>query len=707
VGQSRTKSLVFTAIVQLAIIIISCIASYHFTRQHDIIPQSLLKLPEVYVSHSESWDIVKIFALTYLLQIVLCLIAFKSAAHVSSKRFANEYLYYLFAYTTASLYLFLATTINYDPQLVAAFGLFSTALYFVAFVIAHSIFENGGVISSFVGSIKSVLSRLASVAGVIALVYFLSPLIMGKAFVANRDVANVITQVRIWFNPVDASDWGFKNRLPGKVFAQPILVLESPTADGDLYVLERGGKVFRVAESADIDSELILDISANMGEVEIENGAIGMAFHPKYGANQDGNHYIYVYHTDTRPEEIQLNRISRFDVGSKDVSVNLASEEIIFELVRNPTGFHNGGSMEFGSDGFLYIGLGEGTHPKGITLSSEVLRGGILRIDVDMDPERSSPPSQAYNHGIAQGYYVPNDNPFLGNDAIRDEYWALGLRNPFRFNFDPLNGDLWLGDVGSTIWEEVNKIKKGYHYQFPLIEGRNKSGRSSPEKLDIPEQGPVYAYEHNAYDRAVIGGVVSRSDHYPKLKDKYVFADNYSAKLFVMDADKEQVEEVQLIARANQYAQRGISSVTQLKTGEILVTTLGAASEPSGEVLELVKANQANVFREEVKENVLPQDYDEKATAGMFAINCGRCHGVIGDGKGPDSALLPVEIADFTSPLFHASRSAEDIKEIIEKGGTAVGKSPLMPPWGGFLQPEEIEHLVIYIQSLPDKHHTH
>jgi mono/diheme cytochrome c family protein len=324
-----------------------------------------------------------------------------------------------------------------------------------------------------------------------------------------------------------------------------------------------------------------------------------------------------------------------------------------------------------------------------------------------MDPERSSPPSQAYNHGIAQNYYVPNDNPFLSNDAIRDEYWALGLRNPFRFNFDPLNGDLWVGDVGSTIWEEVNKIQKGHHYQFPLIEGRFKSGRGSPEKLDIPEQGPVYAYEHNAYDRAVIGGVVSRSEHYPTLKDKYVFADNYSAKLFVMEADQEQVEEVQLIARANQFAQRGISSVTQLKAGPILVTTLGAASEPSGEVLELVRADQANVFREEVKENVVPQDYDEKVTAGMFAINCARCHGVKGDGNGPDSGLLPVEIADLTSPLFHASRSAEDIKMIIEKGGAAVGKSPLMPPWGGFLQPEEIDHLVIYIQSLPDKHHTH
>ena len=254
--------------------------------------------------------------------------------------------------------------------------------------------------------------------------------------------------------------------------------------------------------------------------------------------------------------------------------------------------------------------------------------------------------------------------------------------------------------------KKLNKIEKGKHYQFPVIEGNQESGQKAWEQLDIPQQGPVYTYEHNAYDRAVIGGVVDRSGKHPELTDRYVFADNYSAKVFVMDIDKPQVEKDDLIARANQYAQRGISSVTQLRSGEILVTTLGAASEASGEVLQLVKADEADVFRVE-EEDTTPKGYDEEATAALFAVNCARCHGVTGDGKGPDAGLLQVKMPDLTSPLYHYSKSEDDIRAVIEKGGAQVGLSPMMPPWGGFLKEEEIDHLVTYIQSLPDKHHSH
>ena len=171
-----------------------------------------------------------------------------------------------------------------------------------------------------------------------------------------------------------------------------------------------------------------------------------------------------------------------------------------------------------------------------------------------------------------------------------------------------------------------------------------------------------------------------------------------------MDLGQPQVESVDLIARANQYAQRGISSVVQLRTGEILVTTLGAASEASGEVLELVKASEADVFEEQEEEKV-EEGYNEEATAALFAVNCARCHGVKGDGKGPDSSMLGVkEMPDLTSPLYHESVSSDDIKAIIEKGGAPLGKSPMMPPWGGFLKPQEIENLVTYIESLPEKH---
>ncbi|QIB67529.1 c-type cytochrome [Kineobactrum salinum] len=646
----------------------------------------------------------RIFGCVYLLQIVLATLILKSHAFSSARRFATEYVLYLFAYTTASLYSFLATTINYDPQLIAAIGLISTLFYLLAMMAVLLWRDRAGVGAALGQPVLAVVKRLFSISGVLALLYFLLPLGLGMAFTTDRDIANRITQIRIWFNPVPASEWGLKNLYPGLVFEQPVLVKQAPGDDDSLYVLERVGVVYKVPFPGGGDKELVLDIRDQLGEVEVENGALGLAFHPQFG-QAEGNRQIYLYYTDTRPEDGQVNRLSRFDLDPPDVAARRASEQVLLSLPRVDDGFHNGGSVEFGSDGYLYLGLGEGVHPRDVRRSAEVLRAGILRLDVDM--RESNLPPQPFAHGQVQHYRVPADNPFVDHPDIRAEYWALGLRNPFRFTFDPDTGDIWVGDVGSTVWEEVNRIEPGKHYQFPMAEGHHSTGRSGWESLDIPQQGPVYAYEHNAYDRAVIGGVVYRGDQYPSLRDRYVFADNYSAKIFVMDIDQPRVDEVELIARADQYAQRGVSSVVQLNSGEILVTTLGAASEPGGEVLLLVRAADADVVERTVAEEAPAGDYDEKASAALYAVNCARCHGLTGDGEGPDAAMLNVELPDMTSPMFHASRSAEDIRAVIEEGGAAQGMSPLMPPWGGFLQSREIDDLVIYLQSLPDKHHRH
>ncbi|MDF2177311.1 PQQ-dependent sugar dehydrogenase [Aliiglaciecola sp. CAU 1673] len=693
-----------SALTQLILIAIACVAGYYLSREVDIIPKAILHLPAVHVSQADMWSLTRIFVATYALQIGLTLLLYRTGSFSNLKRFANEYLFYLFAYTSASLYSFLATTINYDPQLIAAIGLLSTLLYVMAMLVAMIKRGEAAFFPALAQVIGALLKRIASIPGVIAILYFLVPLAMGKAFTSDRDIANRITQIRIWFNPVETSEWGLKNLFPGTVFAQPVLVRQAPGDAQGLYVLERNGVVYRVDFPSGDNKQLALDISDQLGEVEVENGAVGLAFHPQFN-QQKGKDYAYLYYTDTRPEEGQVNRLSRFDFSLTDPAQRKASEQVLLALPRTKDGFHNGGSVEFGPDGYLYIGLGEGVHPKRIKTSDVVLRSGILRLDVDMDTSRSIDP-EPFEHGELNHYLVPKDNPFVGRDDIRNEYWALGLRNPFRFTFDPKNGDLWLGDVGSTIWEEVNLIEKGKHYQFPFIEGYEKSGNNAWEDLGLPEVGPVYTYQHSAYDRAVIGGMVYRGDNYPSLKGKYVFADNYSAKLFVMPADQPKVEEVKLIARANQYAQRGVSSVVQLDSGEILVTTLGAASEPSGEVLLLVKAEDADVFEEEPQDTT-PKDYDEDTTAALYAVNCARCHGATGDGQGPDSGMLGVEMPDFTSPMFHFKRSAEDLHAVIEKGGVQMNMSPMMPPWGGFLKPQEIEHLVIYLQSLPDKHHHH
>ena len=704
--QSGYRMQLAIALLQLLFIVVACILGYALSREVLIIPRAVLRLPDVYVSQSDLWSLVRIFVTVYIGQIILSSVILGSHAFSSLRRFGTEYLFYLFAYTTASLYSFLATTINYDPQLIAAIGLISTVFYLLAMILVSLLRDRRGLLAAIGQPLWTVARRLVSIPGVLAVLYFLVPLALGVAFTKDRDIANRITQIRIWFNPVPASEWGLKNLYPELVFEQPVLVRQAPGDSASLYVLERVGRVYRVPFPVGTEKELVLDISDQLGEVEVENGALGLAFHPGF-ADPVGRQFAYLFYTDTRPAQDQVNRLSRFDFAAPDPAARRATEAPLMVLQREGSGFHNGGSMEFGPDGYLYVGVGEGVHPRDqeARTSAAVLRAGLLRLDVDEQPDNLLPEPFAW--GSLQNYRVPADNPFVEHPGVRGEYWALGLRNPFRFSFDPVTGDLWLGDVGSTVWEEINLIEPGKHYQYPMAEGHHPTGRTGPETLDIPQQGPVYAYEHNAYDRAVIGGVVYRGDRYPSLQGKYVFADNYSAKIFVMPADQPRVDDVTLIARARQYAQRGVSSVAQLESGEILVTTLGAASEPSGEVLVLVRADEADVVEREDAPAVAPVDYDEQASAASFAVNCARCHGATGDGQGPDASMLGVPMPDLTSPLYHFQRSAEEIHAVIEKGGAALGMSPLMPPWGEFLQPQEIDHLVIYIQSLPDKHHRH
>ena len=697
-NKTGLKELLPAGLLQLFLVGLSCVLGYALSRQIELIPSAVLPLPDVYVSREDMWSLTRIFVVVYLIQIAVSSLLLKSHAFASLPRFATEYIFYLFAYTTASLYSFLATTINYDPQLIAAIGLLSTVFYLLTMILVLALRDRHSVLAAMGQPIWALLKRLVSVPGVLALLYFLLPLALGMAFTANRDVANRITQIRIFFNPSPESEWGLRNLYPDLVFEQPILVKQAPGEADSLYVLERVGRVYRVPFPEGDEKELVLDIRDQLGEVEIENGALGMAFHPQFNA-VGGNQLLYLYYTDTRPQGRQLNKLSRFDLSSPDPVTRKASEYQLMILPRVSDGFHNGGSLEFGDDGYLYMGIGEGVHPRGDQTSAETLRAGMLRLDIDNRPENLVPEQMA--SAQLQGYRVPADNPFVERSDIRAEYWALGLRNPFRFTFDSVTGDLWVGDVGSTIWEEVNRIEKGRHYQFPMVEGRNPTARSGWETLDLPQQGPVYTYQHDAYDRAVIGGMVYRGEQYPSLQGQYVFADNYSAKIFVIPADQEQVDEAQEIARANQFAQRGVSSVVQLDSGEILVTTLGAASDPGGEVLVLVAAEDADavVDRNDTASED-PVEYDEVASASLFAVNCARCHGERGTGEGPDASLLGVELPDFTSQQYQATATSESLYEVIAEGGAAVDMSPLMPPWAGALSSQEIEHLVIYIQSL-------
>ncbi|MEQ8515489.1 MAG: PQQ-dependent sugar dehydrogenase, partial [Chromatocurvus sp.] len=465
--------------LQVVLLAMACALAYMFTRHFPIIPKAVMPLPPVYVSPSDMWQLGWIFCAVLLVQVTITSFALGSAAFASPRRFAQEYLWYLVAYTTASLYAFLATTINYDAQLVAGIGLFSTLFYFVASWWSFSREADTSLPAAVVQGIAAILRRLFSVAGVFVIVYFLFPLALGIAFAKDRDIANRVTQVRMWFNPEPASEWGFQNFLPGIVFEQPLMVVQAPGDTKSIYVLERVGRIYRVALTGEQTPELILDITDRLGVVEMENGALGFDFHPAFDGYDGDYPYLYLYYTDTRPGDGQTNRLSRFNLSEPDLEARKASEQPIMVLEREGSGFHNGGSIVFGPDDYLYLAFGEGVRtPEGFR-SSDVLRAGIMRIDVaSVNASRGAGLAiEPFDYGALAGYTVPADNPFVDNPDVRNEYWAMGLRNPFRISFDPETHALWAGDVGSTVWEEVNVIEPGNHYGYPMVEGREPTGK--------------------------------------------------------------------------------------------------------------------------------------------------------------------------------------------------------------------------------------
>jgi glucose/arabinose dehydrogenase len=292
-----------------------------------------------------------------------------------------------------------------------------------------------------------------------------------------------------------------------RVRLQQIAVLDQPLAmavrpdDPALYVAEKSGRVVALRGSA--EPQVVLDIS---DEVSLggEQGLLGLAFSP------DGD-FLYVDYTDTNGD----THVSEFEVHHGEID---ASTERLVLFVDQPFSNHNGGQLVFGPDGDLYIGLGDGGSagdPMDNGQSLQTLLGKILRISPR--PTEGDP------------YTVPDGNPFA--DGASREIWDYGLRNPWRFSFDRLTGDLWIGDVGQNAWEEVDFAPagstSGLNFGWDLFEGTHPFEPSAATKT-VP---PVYEYPHNGSTCVVTGGYVYRGQDIPALEGSYVFGDFCLGKL--------------------------------------------------------------------------------------------------------------------------------------------------------------------------------
>ena len=315
-----------------------------------------------------------------------------------------------------------------------------------------------------------------------------------------------------------------------------------------LFVLLQPGQVVTFLNDPNVDSvETFLDIEERVNSRGNEEGLLGIAFDLGFASNG----YFYLYYTagevsrvgsafGSRAVSDRRSVLSRFSVS--DANPNIAdpnSEKIILEVAQ-PFANHNGGQIAFGPDGYLYIGLGDGGSggdPKENGQNLTTLLGNILRIDV----------STLDSDGV---YSIPFDNPFVGaGHDFREEIWAFGFRNPWRFSFDRDTGDLWAADVGQQEFEEVDIVRRGANYGWNVMEGL--SCFVPPEGCD--QQGltlPVALYSHNV-GCSITGGYVYRGKRLKSLVGAYVFGDFCSGKIWAVRHDGNSVIDQALISETD------------------------------------------------------------------------------------------------------------------------------------------------------------
>jgi glucose/arabinose dehydrogenase len=295
----------------------------------------------------------------------------------------------------------------------------------------------------------------------------------------------------------------------------------APVGDGRVFVVQRGGSIRIVQANGTLLATPFLDITAQVSQAG-EGGLLGLAFPDDYASSG----LFVVYYTDLNTDSV----VARFRVtANPNVADPNSEQELLVVDQRNEPGFqnHRGGTIQFGPDGFLWFATGDGggsNDPPENAQNGQSLLGKMLRIDVGPVFAPDSVPV------AGQVYRIPADNPFRGS-APRDEIWALGLRNPFRWSFDRETGDIWIGDVGQGAIEEIDfeavTVPGGRNYGWDVMEGTrcNTTDPAPAPPCNSPSLTlPIFEYDHSAGRCTVIGGYRYRADN-SGLRGLYFFAD--------------------------------------------------------------------------------------------------------------------------------------------------------------------------------------
>ena len=344
-------------------------------------------------------------------------------------------------------------------------------------------------------------------------------------------------------------NWQVETAFPGMQFVAPIYATEVPGNPPRVYVVERKGIIWSFeTASPKRTKRMVLDLSDKVSTLTSvgEGGMLGLACHPQFNnAVSPGFVSFFVFYTSSE-NGIYHDRLSRFRLDPETGIADRQSEQMLIDQIDEDK-WHNAGCLQFGPDGFLYVSVGDGGGANDILRNSQKidtdLFSGLLRIDVDcIGGTTSHPPPRQPAHGTTSHYYIPNDNPFVGRPNALEEFWAIGLRNTFRFSFDALTNEIWGGDVGQESREEVNLIRAGGNYQWSFFEGTKPFTvsyleGSTPEPLTGTSTPPLFEYPHTGGNLSVTGGYVYRGRRYPHLYGKYIYADYVSGRISAFTRD--------------------------------------------------------------------------------------------------------------------------------------------------------------------------
>lgn len=349
--------------------------------------------------------------------------------------------------------------------------------------------------------------------------------------------------------------------LSGPALVDPVDIASARDGSDRLFVVEKRGTV-RLIQNDTVRSTFFLDVRPLGIYTAGECGLLGLAFHPNFPTDP----YIYVYYIKSGP----VSRVARFTVPSNNPNnADESTELIILDVDQLAFDNHKAGDLAFGPDGYLYITLGDGGSfgdPGENGQDGQELLGKILRIDID----NGNP------------YSIPPDNPFIDDDNVLDEIWAMGMRNPWRLSFDRETGDLWIGDVGQGIWEEIDFEPAGSgggrNYGWDCYEGNatyETSGCGNSSNYDFP----IFVYPHSCSQgpcpygtgNSITGGFVYRGNDFPEMQGYYICADYGSENVWLITHDGENTE-ITMQSGGSMFSQ--LTTFGEDDNGELYAATL-------------------------------------------------------------------------------------------------------------------------------------